>query len=523
RLQYTHGYGVAMSPVTHVTPEGLPSFFIKDIPPVSDAPELQISRPEIYYGERSYGNVVVKTSTDEFDYPRSDGNAFTTYEGNGGVPMNGFMDRLAFSIRMMDPNLLLSSYMKPGSRIMFERQIVQRARKIAPFLFFDSDPYLIVSEGRLYWILDAYTTTNMYPYSKRMGRSQINYIRNAVKIVVDAYHGDITFYQAEDEPIISAYAAMFPSLFKSINTMSADLRAHVRYPVDLFRIQATMYREYHMQEVQVFYNQEDLWEIPNEIYSDRPQAMEPYYIIVKLPGEEREEFLLLVPFTPAKKDNMIGWLAARCDGENYGDLLVYTLPKDKLIYGPMQLEARIDQQPDISSQLTLWGQRGSEVIRGNLLAIPIESSFLYVEPIYLQARQEPDQVQQQGFGEEGGAPQGQRQQPRDLRQSTAIPELKQVIVAFGGQVIMRDTFEDALNDLFGAGTGRTLTSSTSEKTPSSTTEQPAIQTAADLAAEADLQFQQVRESMKNWDWKTAGEAMSKLEQSILELKKSLKK
>jgi uncharacterized membrane protein (UPF0182 family) len=516
RLQYTHGYGVAMSPVTHVTPEGLPSFLIKDIPPVSDSPELQITRPEIYYGERTYGNVVVKTSTEEFDYPRSNGNAFTTYEGNGGVPMGGFFGRLAFSIRMMDPNLLLSSYMTSESRIMFQRQIAQRAREIAPFLFFDSDPYLVVSEGRLYWILDAYTTTNMYPYSKRMGRSQINYIRNTVKIVLDAYHGSITFYQAENGPIISAYAAMFPSLFKPISTMSADLHTHVRYPVDLFRIQATMYREYHMQDVQVFYNQEDLWEIPNEIYRDRPQAMEPYYIIVKLPGEEREEFLLLVPFTPAQKDNMIGWLAARCDGENYGDLLVYTLPKEKLIFGPMQLEARIDQQPEISSQFTLWGQSGSEIIRGNLLAIPIESSFLYVEPIYLQARQEPEP--QQNFGEEGGAPQGQR--PRNLRQSTAIPELKQVIVAFGGKVVMRPTFEEALNELFGAGTGRTLALSQSTET---TTEQSAAQTVADLADEADLQFQQVRESLKNWDWTTAGEAMNKLEQSILELKKSLEK
>ena len=516
RLQYTHGYGVAMSPVTHVTPEGLPSFLIKDIPPVSDSPELQITRPEIYYGERTYGNVVVKTSTEEFDYPRSNGNAFTTYEGNGGVPMGGFFGRLAFSIRMTDPNLLLSSYMTSESRIMFQRQIAQRAREIAPFLFFDSDPYLVVSEGRLYWILDAYTTTNMYPYSKRMGRSQINYIRNTVKIVLDAYHGSITFYQAENGPIISAYAAMFPSLFKPISTMSADLHTHVRYPVDLFRIQATMYREYHMQDVQVFYNQEDLWEIPNEIYRDRPQAMEPYYIIVKLPGEEREEFLLLVPFTPAQKDNMIGWLAARCDGENYGDLLVYTLPKEKLIFGPMQLEARIDQQPEISSQFTLWGQSGSEIIRGNLLAIPIESSFLYVEPIYLQARQEPEP--QQNFGEEGGAPQGQR--PRNLRQSTAIPELKQVIVAFGGKVVMRPTFEEALNELFGAGTGRTLALSQSTET---TTEQSAAQTVADLADEADLQFQQVRESLKNWDWTTAGEAMNKLEQSILELKKSLEK
>ena len=526
RLQYTHGYGVAMSPVTHVTPEGLPSFMIKDIPPVSDAPELQITRPEIYYGERTYGNVIVKTGADEFDYPRRDGNAFTTYEGQGGVPMGGFIKRLAFTIRMMDPNLLLSSYINPEdteSRIMFQRQIVQRAQEIAPFLFFDSDPYLVVSEGRIYWILDAYTTTSMYPYSTRTGRSQINYIRNAVKVVVDAYHGSVTFYQAEDEPLVAAYAAMFPNLFKPLDTMSADLRAHVRYPVDLFRIQAAMYRAYHMQDVQVFYNQEDLWEIPNEIYSDRAQTMEPYYIIVKLPGEEREEFLLMVPFTPAKKDNMIGWLAARCDGEGYGDLLVYTLPKEKLIFGPMQLEARIDQQPDISSQLTLWGQRGSEVIRGNLLAIPIETSFLYVEPIYLQARQEPEQMQQQGFGEEGGQPQqGQRQQQVPQRQSTAIPELKQVIVSYAGQVIMRDTFEEALNELFGAGAGRTLaTAESSSAAPETSTEQPAVATAADLAAQADLQFQRVRESLQNWDWQTAGEAMNQLEQSIQKLKKTL--
>ena len=525
RLQYTHGYGVAMSPVTHVTPEGLPAFMIKDIPPVSDAAELQISRPEIYYGERAYGNVVVKTSADEFDYPRRDGNAFTTYEGDGGVSIGSFVKRLAFALRMTDPNLLLSSYLQAESKIMFHRQIVQRAREIAPFLFFDSDPYLVVSEGRLYWIIDAYTTTNMYPYSKRMGRSPINYIRNAIKVVVDAYHGSVTFYQAEDEPIIAAYAAIFPKLFEPIDTMPTDLRAHVRYPVDLFRIQATMYREYHMQDVQVFYNQEDLWEIPNEIYSDRAQPMEPYYIIVKLPGEQREEFLLLVPFTPAKKDNMIGWLAARCDGENYGDLLVYTLPKEKLIFGPMQLEARIDQQPDISQKLTLWGQRGSEVIRGNLLAVPIESSFLYVEPIYLQARQEAEQLQQQGFeGEGGGQPQRQQgQAPRQLQQSTAIPELKQVIVAFGGQVIMRDTFAEALNDLFGTGAGQTLNTSSTEQASSPTPERPAIRSAAELALEADRQFQRVRASLQKWDWTTAGEAMKQLEHSIVELKKTLKK
>ncbi len=524
RLQYTHGYGVAMSPVTTVTPEGLPEFIIKDLPPVSSSKDLEISQPGIYYGERTYGNVIVKTGTEEFDYPRRDGNAFSTYEGTGGVPIGSFIQKLAFAIRMMDVNLLLSTYIKGDSRIMFRRQIVQRARDIAPFLFFDSDPYMVVSEGRLFWILDAYTSTNMYPYSTRTGRSQINYIRNSVKIVVDAYNGDITFYQAEDEPLVNTYARMFPSLFTPLGEMSADLRSHVRYPVDLFRIQAAMYRSYHMQDVQLFYNQEDLWEIPNEIYSDRPQIMDPYYIIVKLPGEAREEFLLMVPFTPAKKDNMIGWMAARCDGENYGELLVYKLPKEKLIFGPMQLEARIDQQPDISSQLTLWGQRGSEVIRGNLLAIPIESSFLYVEPIYLQARQESEQQPQQ-FGQEGGEQQQQQgAPPRQNRQSTAIPELKQVIVAYGGRVIMRDTFEDALNELFGSGAGRTLDKSESgTSTLGMAQGVQEDQTAIQLAVEADRQYQLVRESMQQWDWAKAGDAMQALEKSIQELNTVLEK
>ncbi len=527
RLQYTHGYGVTMSPVTQVTSEGLPMFLIKDIPPVAEAAELQITRPEIYFGERTYGNVVVKTGTEEFDYPRRDGNAFSTYQGDGGVPIGGFFTRLAFTIRMMDANLFLSTYIKSDSRIMFNRQIVQRAREIAPFLSFDSDPYLVVSEGRLFWILDAYTTSSMYPYSTRTGRTQINYIRNSVKVAIDAYDGSLTFYQANDEPIIKTYAAMFPGLFKPIHTMPADLRAHVRYPVDLFRIQAAMYRSYHMQDVQVFYNQEDLWEIPNEIYSGQAQMMEPYYIIVKLPGELREEFLLMVPFTPAKKDNMIGWLAARCDGDRYGDLLVYTLPKEKLIFGPMQLEARIDQQPEIASQLTLWGQLGSEVIRGNLLAIPIETSFLYVEPIYLQARQEQEQPQQ--FGGEGGGQQQPQQggtPPRRQSQSTAIPELKQVIVAFGGRVIMRDTFEEGLNELFGSGAGRVLTpkSEQSEEIIAvGAVTGETIRTASELASEADQQYHRVRESLQKWDWKTAGEAMHALEKTIGELKKTLDK
>ena len=528
RLQYTHGYGVALSPVNQVTPDGLPNLMVKDLPPVS-VPGLEIDRPEIYYGERAYGYVVVKTSTQEFDYPRGDENKFTTYQGEGGVPMGGFFDRLAFAIRFTDLNLVLSNYItdespeSPESRIMLRRQIRDRVAAIAPFLQYDSDPYMVISKGKLYWIMDAYTTTDMYPYSTRGGRTRINYIRNSVKAVVDAYSGAVSFYRMDSgDPIIAAYAEIFPGLFEALEEMPEDLRAHLRYPKDMFKYQAMIYRSYHMQDVQVFYNQEDLWEIPNEIYRDRPQMMEPYYIIVKLPGKEREEFLLMIPFPPARKDNMIGWLAARCDGESYGDLLVYRLPKDRMIFGPMQLEARIDQQPDISSQLTLWGQGGSEVIRGNLLAIPIERSFLYIEPIYLQARQEPEAPV---FPGGGGMPEQQQQQRRPLRRSirsTAIPELKQVIVSFGGQVIMRNTFEEALSDLLGIGAAPVarLGETANALTPI-VASGAALRSAAQMAAEAESHYQRVRASLQKWDWAGAGEEMEALERTLTELREEL--
>ena len=346
-----------------------------------------------------------------------------------------------------------------------------------------------------------------------------------MKVVVDAYNGSVTFYQIDTEdPIIRAYMEIFPGLFQPIDSMPVELRAHLRYPIDLFRIQAARYRDYHMQDVQVFYNQEDMWEIPNEIYRDEAQMMQPYYIIVKLPGEDKQEFLLMVPFTPAKKDNMIAWLAARCDGDNYGHLLVYKLPKDKLIYGPMQIEARVDQQPEISSKLTLWGQRGSEVIRGNLLAIPIERSFLYVEPIYLQARQEPEEQQFSGEGGEGGAPQGQRgRQPRRQdERSSAIPELKQVIVAFGGQVVMRATFEEALKALFGTRAETLAAEAVKAAQTSRASTEGMSRSASELAADAETHYRRVRKSLEKWDWATAGEEMQNLERTIGELRKALK-
>ena len=518
RLQYTHGYGVTISPVNHVTPEGLPAFMVKDIPPVS-VPGLEVERPEIYYGERTYAYVVVKTGIEEFDYPKGDENQYSTYEGLGGVPTGSFINRLSFAIRFWDVSLLLSGYILPESRIMFRRQIRERVQTLVPFLMYDTDPYVVASEGRLYWIQDAYTISDMYPYSTRSGRMRINYIRNSVKVVVDAYNGTVTFYQVDTEdPLIRAYGEMFPGVFQPMSEMPEGLRAHVRYPIDLFFRQAIMYRTYHMEDVNVFFNQEDLWEIPNEIYSDQPQKMLPYYIIVKLPGEQREEFLLMVPFTPEKRDNMIAWLAARSDGENYGHLLVYKLPKDKLIYGPMQIEARVDQQPEISSQLTLWGQRGSEVIRGNLLAIPVERSFIYVEPIYLQARQEPEQ---QAYGQEEGMPGGQPPPRREQERSTAIPELKQVIVAFGGQVVMRNTFEEALSELFGAGAGATVAIG-EEETPAASVAVQTGQSAAELAAKADAHYSRVRSALQQWDWEQAGKEMKALEETIRALKRELK-
>ena len=530
RLQYTHGYGIAMSPVNEVTSDGLPDLLVRDIPPVS-APGLEIDRPEIYYGERTRSYVIVNSSTQEFDYPKGAENVRSTYAGTGGVPIGGSIGRVAFALRFLDLNLLLSNYITNESRVMFRRQITARVHAVAPFLQYDTDPYMVVSEGRLYWVLDAYTTTDMYPYSSRGGRSQINYIRNSVKVVVDAYNGSVVFYRMDvEDPLVAAYAEIFPGLFRPVDAMPRDLRQHLRYPRDMFKYQAMIYRSYHMQDVQVFYNQEDLWAIPNEIYRDSPQVMQPYYIIVKLPGEEREEFMLIVPFTPAQKDNMIGWLAARCDADNYGDLLVYRLPKDRMIFGPMQLEARIDQQPEISSQLTLWGQKGSEVIRGNMLAIPIEESFLYVEAVYLLANQQPQDSRLPGPGSVGmDGP--ERPPARPIYRSTAIPELKQVIVAFGSQVVMRGSFEEALAEIFGTIPGPAAAEPTDgpadadvEPDAPPTADVPptaVLQTAAQMVSAAEVHFRGAQAALQEWDWKRAGEELDALEATLTELRQEL--
>ncbi|MDP2644471.1 MAG: UPF0182 family protein [Desulfobacterales bacterium] len=456
-LIYTHGYGLAASLVNEVTPEGLPRLLIKDLPPAFDV-DLKIDRPEIYYGEKTDDYVLVKTKTQEFDYPKGEKNVYADYQGSGGVLIKSFMNRLLFAIEFMDPQILFTGYLGPESRIMFNRRIDQRVNVIAPFLDYDSDPYIVVSEGKLYWMIDAYTTSNMYPYSRRVyyqsKKKTINYIRNSVKVTVDAYNGDVSFYVVDEkDPVVKTYAKIFPDLFKPLEQMPADLKKHVRYPKDLFKIQADTYKTYHMTDPQVFYNQEDLWQTPDELYGDNREEMQPYYIIVKLPKAEKEEFLLMLPFTPSKKDNMIGWLAARSDLPNYGNLLVYKLSKEKLVFGPMQIEARVDQQTEISRELSLWGQRGSRVIRGNLLVIPIGNSFIYVEPIYLEAKQEETSQGASSSQPSGGLgklrPQPAGDSSRSQHsQTAALPELKRVIAAFGNRVVMEETLDLALKAIF---------------------------------------------------------------------------
>jgi uncharacterized membrane protein (UPF0182 family) len=459
RLVYTHGYGIVMNPVDKVS-NGLPEFYIKDIPPESDY--FEIERPEIYYGNMISEYAVVGTTTEEFDYPSGDQNIYTTYAGTGGVELSDMFRRLVYAVNYGSIELLVSGSFKPESKILMHRNVKTRADTIAPFLLYDYDPYIVVSDnGKLYWMLDAYTITSAYPYSEPIytsGGWGFNYIRNSVKVVIDAYNGDVTYYVIDNEdPIISTYMKIFPDLFNDFSEMPADLQDHIRYPEDLFRIQAEMYSTYHMNDPRVFYNKEDTWVIPDEVYRRGKQKMIPYYIIMKLPGEEKEEFILMIPFIPRGKENLIGWMAAKSDSLNYGNLTVFQFSKQVLTYGPMQIEARIDQDTEISQKITLWSQSGSDVIRGNTLIIPIEDSILYIEPLYLEAT------------ERG-----------------TLPELKRVIVAYENKIAMENTLEEALDNIFGdismpsgPGTG------TDPDTPTiSMTDREKLQKIADLYDEA---------------------------------------
>jgi uncharacterized membrane protein (UPF0182 family) len=473
-LTYTHGYGVVVNPVNKISGEGLPELLIKDIPPVSSV-DLTITRPEIYYGEITKGYVIVKTKAKEFDYPKGDENVYSTYAGNGGMPVSSLWRRILFSIKFSNMQILLTTNFTSESRIMINRNIQERVNKVAPFLGYDKDPYMVISkEGKLFWIQDAYTMSSNYPYSTPVTGGYFNYIRNSVKVVIDAYNGTMDFYIIDQkDPVVEVYNNIFPQLFKNFDQMPEDLKEHIRYPKDLFQVQAELYSTYHMMDPDVFYNKEDYWTIPNEIYAETEIKMEPYYIITKLPGHERVEFILMTPFTPSTKNNMIAWLAAKNDQPEYGNLIVYKFPKEKLIFGPMQIEARIDQNSEISQQLTLWGQKGSTVIRGNLLVIPIEESIIYVEPLYLRAE----------MGE--------------------IPELKRVIVSNGSDVVIGQDLEEALGKLFAqAFKEREIVIIGEEKT------------LKDLIKEAAGYYESAQGFAQEGNWSKYGEELQKLEQTL---------
>lgn len=425
-LVYTHGYGAVMNPVDEVTDDGLPVFYIKDIPPSTEY--IDIDQPRLYFAEGANPYAVVKTSTEEFDYPAGEQNVYTSYNGPAGVSLADTLNRFIYAVHFGSVELLVSGSLTPESRILFHRNVRDRISTIAPFLTYDSDPYLVISEGRMYWIIDAYTTTSRYPYSQPVSAANIegtnlNYIRNSVKVVVDAYTGEVDYYVVDEEdPLIQTYENIFPEVFSDFDEMPAGLREHVRYPEGIFNIQAAIYSVYHMQDPQVFYNKEDVWVVPDEIYRGSRGQMEPYYIIMHLPEAEKEEFILMLPFTPRNKENLIGWMAARCDPEHYGETVVYQFSKQELTYGPMQIEARIDQDPDISQLITLWSQSGSSVVRGNTLIIPIENSLIYVEPLFLEAT------------ERG-----------------TLPQLQRVIVAYQNRLSMQPTLGEALTTVFGEG------------------------------------------------------------------------
>ncbi|MEX2300503.1 MAG: UPF0182 family protein [Bryobacterales bacterium] len=424
-LSYTHGYGVVMSEVNRTTEDGLPMLLIQDAPPEIKIPDIQLTRPEIYYGEVTHDPVFVNTGQPEFDYPSGSENVYSTYQGNGGFPISSLLLRLAASISEGEYNILLTQYINEKSRMMLYRNVSERLEHLAGFIHWDTDPYVVITDdGRVAWIVDGYTASDRHPYSASVsvpdfGRT-INYVRNSVKAVVDAYDGTTTLYVFDEEdPIIQAYRNLFPELFKPAAEMPASLRAHVRYPEGMFQIQAEIYRTFHMKDPEVFYTKEDVWDIAQSLSGDTGRAapMSPTYIVAGLPGGERPEFLLMLPFTPRGKDNLIGWMAARCDGEKLGELFFFQLSKQQLVFGPNQIESRINQDENIARDLTLWNQQGSRVLRGDILALPVESNFLYVESIYIQA------------------------------ESARMPQLRKVVLALGNRLVYEDTFEAALDRL----------------------------------------------------------------------------
>jgi uncharacterized membrane protein (UPF0182 family) len=492
RLTFTHGYGLTLGPVNQVTSEGLPVLFVRDLPPQTTV-DLKIDEPSIYFGERSNDYVIVRTQTREFHYPRGDANEYTQYSGSGGVSLGSFWRKLIFALRFGSYQIVLSDDIGADSRILFNRNIRDRIGTLAPFLrFLDRDPYLVVADGRLYWLYDAYTATTSYPYSTPSG--PVNYIRNSVKFVIDAYNGTTTAYLADqNDPIAATYARIFPNTFKPLDEMPASIRSHVRYPEDIFALQAQVFATYHMTQAAVFYNREDQWEVPSVDDGGESRAMQPYYTIMRLPGEAEAEFIQMLPFTPRRRDNLAAWLVARSDGEHYGKMRVFEFPKQKLVFGPRQVVARISQDQVIAPQITLWNQQGSQVIWGTLMVIPIEESLIYVRPLYLRAS--------------GGR----------------IPELTRVIVAYENRIVMQETLEAGLAELFSdkSSAGSTSTRAAPAEEPQAAegaSPQPSASTSPSdlgaLAAAAQAHYERAVAAQRNGDWATYGEELRQLGQVL---------
>ncbi len=500
-LQFTHGYGVVMNLVSKTIGGGFPQYVLENVPAES-AFGMTITQPAIYYGQSMPGYRIVATGIKEFDYPKGNDNVYTSYDGKGGIPLDSYWKRVLFTWTKADVNILLTSYLKPESRIQIYRDVRERVSKIAPFLRLDNDPYAVLSEGKLYWIQDAYTISSYFPYANPERPTQyetalaqslggpdtggtqahstaafdgINYIRNSVKIIVDMYDGTVSFYVMDPkDPVLAVYRRAFPGVFHDLSAVSADLKKHLRYPEDIFTVQAYQYRTFHMTDPQVFYNREDLWTAPREKYADQVRSMQPYYILAKLPGSNQLEYLLMTPFTPQNRDNMISWMAARSDFPEYGEMLFYELPKEKLVYGPDQIEAMIDQNTTISQQLTLWNQQGSRVIRGKQIVTPIENSFLYVVPLYLKA------------------------------EGTNFPQLKRVIAVAGDKVVMEPTLDEALTALFGTQRPQAVhAAQTTGPSAEATTRQ------VDLDR-ARMQFEDAQKALQQGDWDKFGKAMEAL-------------
>ncbi len=485
-LSFTHGYGLCMTPVNRFTTEGLPEFFIKDIPPVNST-DYKIHRPQIYFGETMNDYVFVNTKAEEFDYPVGEENRTTKYNGKGGVPLDSIIKKAAFAIRFSSLAILLNTDIGRDSRIMIYRNVlgataqIGRAAKILPLIEYDTDPYIVINNGRVKWILDGYSLSGNYPYSQKFSVNNVanyNYIRNSVKVVIDAYDGTVDFYIFDtNDPIIRTYQKIFPGLFHSREDMPASLLKHIRYPSDIYKVQAKILMAYHMTDPNVFYNKEDLWDYARELFYNNEQEVEPYYTIMKLPDGNKEEYVLMMPFTPSNRANMSAWMCARNDGASYGRMIVYTFPKKKLIYGPRQIEARIDQDPEISKQFSLWNRGGSQIIRGNTLVIPIEKSFLYVEPVYLKA------------------------------EKSEIPELKRVIVSIGNKVAMEDSLESALGAVLGESVAAGA-KGLSERPGASATSGGSV---LSLVRKCLVHIETAKQKLRVFDWKGFGEQLDAAE------------